>query len=167
VVERGLETLFAEVDVVLMTTHIDAAKAAILESSETSSVYIGSESLVYKKRGQWFAKYSTVIVLHRDSRHGCKIFYNSVDLPDYKNLKQRLMTEVSHAVEAATEIVDYLGNRSLSIHLDLNPDPRHKSNVAVKEALGWVQGALGITAEVKPNSWAASHCADHAVRHLK
>lgn len=145
---------------------IEQAKQAILDSSAQSSVYIGSDSIRFNRRGVWMAKYSTVIVVHKDSRHGCKIFHNNVDLPDYGNLKQRLLTEVSHAVDAATAIVDIIGDRHLEIHLDINPNPKHKSNVAIKEALGWVKGSLGIEARVKPYSWASSHCADHAVRNL-
>ena len=147
-------------------TWIEQAKAAIIESSDTSSVYIGADSKRYKKRGQWYAKYSTVIVVHKDSSHGCKIYHNSIDLPDYGNLKQRLLTEVQYAIAAAGEVIDVLGDRGLEIHLDINPNPNHKSSVAVKEALGWVKGSLGIDAMIKPHSWAASHCADHTVKHF-
>ncbi len=141
------------------------AKQAILTSSPQSSVYIGCDSIRYKKNGQWFAKYSTVIILHKDSRHGSKLFHESVDMPDYGNLKQRLLNEVSFAVTAATEIIDVLGDRHMEVHLDINPDPKHKSNVAVKEALGWVRGSLGIDAKIKPHGFAATHAADHVVRH--
>lgn len=145
---------------------IDDAKAAILESSQNSSVYIGADSIRHKKNGQWYAKYSTVIVVHMDSKRGCKLFHNSVDMPDYGNLRQRLLNEVMYAIEAATEIIDHLGDRHLEIHLDVNPDPKHKSSVAVKEALGYVKGTLGLDAKIKPASFAATHAADHAVRHL-
>ena len=141
----------------------DAIKA-IVESSLESSVYIGTDSIRYKKKGKWFAKYSTVVILHKDSKHGCTLFHNSVDLPDYGNIKQRLMAEVGYALEAATEIVEILNGRHMELHIDVNPNPIHKSNVAVKEALGWVKGTLGIEAKIKPEAWAATHAADHVVR---
>jgi len=144
----------------------EEAKKAILESSPQSSVYIGCDSIRHKKNGQWYAKYSTVIIVHMDSQKGCRLFHESIDMPDYGNLKQRLLTEVQFAVSAATEIIDVIGNRHFSVHLDINPNPKHKSNIAVKEALGWVRGSLGIEPQIKPNSWAATHAADHAVRHL-
>lgn len=144
----------------------EEAKAAILNSSPQSSVYVGCDSIRFKKNGQWFAKYSTVIILHMDSNKGCRLFHESIDLPDYGNLKQRLMTEVQYAVMAATEILDVLGDRHMELHIDVNPSPKHKSNVAVKDALGWVRGSLGIDAKIKPDSWASTHAADHAVRHL-
>ena len=74
--------------------------------------------------------------------------------------------EVQLAVAAATEVIDVLGDRHMEVHLDINPDPKHKSNVAVKEALGWVKGSLNLDAKIKPASFAATHAADHAVRHL-
>ena len=144
----------------------DDAKKAILESSPQSSVYVGCDSIRYKKNGDWYAKYSTVIIVHMDSKKGCRLFHDSIDMRDFGNLKQRLLTEVQLAVDAATEIVEVIGDRHLELHIDINPDPRHKSNVAVKEALGWVRGSLGFDAKIKPHSFAATHAADHAVRHL-
>lgn len=143
----------------------EEAKTAIVQSSKESSVYIGCDSIRFKKNGQWWAKYSTVIIVHKDSKHGCQIYHQTEDMPDYGNLKQRLLTEVQYAVSAALEVMDVIGDRRLEIHLDVNPNPKHKSNVAVKEALGWVRGSLGIDAQIKPYSWAATHAADHVVRH--
>jgi predicted RNase H-related nuclease YkuK (DUF458 family) len=145
---------------------IEEAKQAILDSSPESSVYIGCDSIRFRKNKQWYAKYSTVVIVHMDSKKGCRLFHESVDMPDYGNLKQRLLTEVQYAVATATEIIEVLGNRHMEIHLDINPDPKHKSNVAVKEALGWVKGSLNMDAKIKPASFAATHAADHAVRHL-
>lgn len=144
----------------------DDAKKAILDSSPSSSVYIGADSIRFKKKnGDWYAKYSTVIILHMDSKHGAKIFHKSVEMRDYGNLRQRLITEAGFAIEAASEIVDVVGNRHLEIHLDINPNPKHKSNIAVKEALGYVKGTTGLDAVIKPHSFAATHAADHVVRH--
>ena len=137
---------------------------AIQNSSENSSIYVGADSIRFKKNDIWFAKYTTVIIVHLDSKHGAKVFHQTSVMPDYGNLRQRLMTEVQHAIEAASSIVDYIGKRSLAIHLDINSDPKHKSNIVVTEALGWVKGSLNIEAEIKPNSWAATHCADHFVK---
>lgn len=139
------------------------AVQAVKQSTPESRVYIGCDSICFKKNKQWFAKYTTVVVVHMDSRRGCKIFYNNITLPDYRNLKARLMTEAQHALEAADVITDVLGDRPLEVHLDLNNDPKHKSNIAVAEAVGWVRG-MGFTPVIKPMSWAATHAADHCVR---
>lgn len=145
---------------------IEEAKQAILDSSKESSVYIGCDSIRFKKDKMWYAKYSTVVIVHMDSKRGCKLFHESIDMPDFGNLKQRLLNEVQFAVNTATEVIEVLGDRHMEIHLDINPNPKHKSSVAVKEALGWVKGSLGLDAKIKPSSFAATHAADHAVRHL-
>lgn len=140
------------------------ARKAIIDSAPDSSVYVGCDSIRFKKNGIWHARYSTVIIVHMNSSRGCKLFYDSEILPDYGNLKQRLMTEVMFATNACFEILDIIGDRYLEVHLDLNASPNHKSNIAVKEALGYVRGQVGITPVIKPHAFAATHAADHAVR---
>lgn len=139
------------------------ARKAIMESSQESSIYVGSDSVRFKKKGRWYAKYSTCIVLHIDSKKGCKIFTRSVDMEDYGNIKQRLLTEVQFVVEAATEILDVIGDRHLEIHIDVNPNPRHKSHVAVKEAISYARSVTD-NVKIKPHAFAASYAADHMVR---
>lgn len=146
---------------------IDEAREAIRASSQESSVYIGCDSKRFKKAGLWYARYCTVIIVHRDSSKGCQLFNNSVVMQDWspdKSPKQRLLNEVMFAVNAAVEVIEDIGDRHYEVHLDLNPNKRHRSNVAVKEALGYVQGNLGIEAKIKPHAFAAMHAADHLVR---
>lgn len=144
----------------------DEAREAILNSSPESAVYIGADSIRHKRKdGRWWARYSVVVLVHMNSKNGCKMFHETYEEPDYGGMKQRLLNEVNYAIMCATELLDAIGDRPYSIHLDLNSNPNHKSNVAVKEALGWVKGALGIDAVIKPNAFAATHAADHAVRH--
>lgn len=147
---------------------LEEAKKEIENSSPQSSIYVGCDSICFKdKKGIWQARYSTVIVIHKDSRHGCTIKHNNVIMRDFGNIRERLMNEVGFAIEAANEILESVGNRFLSIHLDLNPDPRHKSNVVIKEAVGYVKGMFpNIDVQVKPNGWCASAAADHSVRNF-
>lgn len=150
------------------TPWVTKAREAIRASSQESSIYVGCDSVRYKgKHGGWMAKYSTVIVIHKDSRHGCVVHHGSVELPDYgektQGLRQRLMNEVGFAISTVLEILEDVGERHLEIHLDINSSDIHKSNMAAKEALGYVKGTLGFDAHIKPLSWAATHAADHAV----
>lgn len=137
------------------------AKEAIRKSSKDSAVYIGCDSLILAN-GK--VDYSTVIVLHMNSKNGCRVFHNSVKQRDYGNMRARLMTEVQYALAAFHEIEEALGERKLEIHLDINPDPRYASNCVTAEAIGWVR-SLGLVAKVKPESFAATSAADHFVRH--
>lgn len=148
-----------------MTNWIEEAKEAIRNSSMESSIYVGTDSDKYKKNGLWYIKYSTVIIIHKESKHGANIFHNTVVERDYSgSLKQKLMAEVQYAINTALELTDVIEERHWEIHLDLNGNPKHKSNIAVKEALGYVKGTFGFDAKIKPDSWAASHCSDHIVR---
>ena len=142
---------------------IEDAKEAIKNSSQESSIYVGCDSIRYKKNGVWWASYCIVIILHKDSKHGCKLFQNTVKYKDFGNMKQRLMFEAQLAIETTLEIIDVVGDRHIEIHMDINPDPRHKSSVAVKEALSWAM-SFGVIAKIKPEAFAATHAADHLVR---
>lgn len=141
------------------------AREEISRSSKESAIYIGCDSQVYYKSGIRYADYSTVVVLHVDSKHGCKLFHNSVRIKDFSNMRARLLTEVQYALEAFYAIEDVIKERKLEIHLDVNPDLRYASSSVTSEALGWVRG-LGLTAKIKPESFAASRAADHCVRNL-
>ena len=147
-----------------MKKMIEEARKAIQESSPTSSVYIGCDSIRYRSAKGFTARYSTVIVLHKDSKHGCKLFHTTVTIDDYGSLKQRLLNEVMYAIQAATEIIDIVGDRHMEIHLDINTNTKHKSSVAVKEALGYVRGSLNMEPKMKPHSFAATHAADYLTK---
>lgn len=151
-------------------TAIQNAVKAIEASSARSAVYIGCDSIVKKRkdpktrRTVATAKYTTVIVLHIDGCHGGKIFHFSEIRPDYGDIFTRMMTECEIALEAFKPISDVIGDRVLEIHLDINKDKIHKSNVAAQAAIGWVRGQTGIEPKIKPDGWAATHAADHMVR---
>lgn len=142
------------------------AREYIKNSSKQSAVYIGCDSIRYKRDGLWYARYATVIVIHINSKNGGKIFHHSVAMRDYGVLRTRLLAEVGMAIEAFDAISDVIDGRHIEIHLDINPSEKHASHVAVKEALGWVRG-LGLDAKIKPSSWCATNAADHAVRHIR
>lgn len=164
---------------------IEEAIPAIRESALDSSVYIGCDSIRFKDKGEWWICYSTVVVLHRNSKHGGAIFSENKYEKQYSGpsrekptngLHQRLMTEVTHALDVYDRISEVIGNRNFEIHLDINSNELHASNQVVKMALGWVKsypspandgGLVGDRAKIKPYAWCASHAADHVVRKPK
>ena len=129
---------------------------AIQESSMATKVYVGADSKRVKKK----VVYVTVVVLHYDGNKGGKIFKEISVEPWYGNIKGRLMNEVYKAIGVAYQLTDHLQGRPFEIHLDLNPDPKHKSNVAVKEAVGYVLGTFGFKPKLKPEAWCGSAVAD-------
>lgn len=142
----------------------DAAREIIKYSSPESSVYIGCDSKVFKANNRWFAKYTTVIVIHRDSKHGAQVFHYSETQPDFKNIVTRMVTEAQYAIDVFEAIADVLDGRHCEIHLDINADPKHKSNDAAQQAMGYVLGVTGLKPKIKPEAFAASYAADHCVR---
>ena len=142
----------------------DLARQIIRTSSQDSSVYIGCDSKVFKANDRWFARYTTVIVVHKDSKHGAQVFHYSETLPDFRNITARMTTEASHAIKVFDAIADIIGDRHVEIHLDINASPAHKSNAAASQAIGYVLGSTGIKPKIKPDAFAASYAADHCVR---
>lgn len=146
------------------------AREAIADSSAESSVYIGCDSVRYKKNGKWFARYATVVVLHKDSKHGSLLFHTLETLPDFGNkiegLIPRLTNEVAFAESAFSSVKDVIGDRNCEIHLDINTDEKHASQKAAAMASGYILGSTGIEPKLKPNGWCATHAADHAARNM-
>lgn len=142
---------------------IETLKEAIEASSPTTKVYVGCDS---KRYSDGRVKYATVVVLHIDGNHGCKMFSfidNEIDYGKVTAPRMRLVNEAYKAVDIASQLVDSIGDRHFELHLDLNTDPKYKSNSAVKEALGYVLGVLGFEAKLKPHAWCASIGADKIV----
>lgn len=141
----------------------DELRTYILESSLTSSVYIGGDSKTFKRDGVRQCAYCISVIVHRDSKHGGVGFHQILIEPDYGDIaspRARLMNEVYKVVEVATKIVDCVGERKFEIHLDVSEDPQYKSYSALKEAKGVIRGIFGFDATTKPAAWAASCVSD-------
>jgi predicted RNase H-related nuclease YkuK (DUF458 family) len=142
-----------------MGTDIEELKKEIQASSLRTKVYVGCDS--QRRKGD--VKYVTVVILHIDGNKGGKLFSFIDKEKDYSNPlnpKYRLIQEAYKAVGIAEQIIEAVGPRDFEIHLDLNSNPEHKSHLAVKEAIGYVLGVLGLKAKIKPHAWVASCCAD-------
>ena len=150
-----------------MTQHfqpISEAAEAIRQSSPESRVYIGCDSKRYRKGDTWFARYTTVVILHVDGCKGARVFHETETQRDFGNIHQRMLMEANQAVQCGLKLRDAIGDRVFEIHLDINGDDKYPSHVALKAARGLVLGSLGIEPLCKPNSPAATHGADHVVK---
>ncbi|THH42102.1 ribonuclease H-like YkuK family protein [Neolewinella litorea] len=119
-------------------------------------VCIGTDSQV---RGQNI-EFATVIVFLREKRGGFMFIAN------YKSkmgigLRERMILEVGRSVEIAYALCGILDkyNVELEVHADINTDPHFQSNVALKEAMGYILG-MGFVFKAKPDAFASSACAD-------
>jgi predicted RNase H-related nuclease YkuK (DUF458 family) len=130
-----------------------------------AELHIGCDSQQVEK----LTEYVTVVVIHRLGKGG-RVFYSREKVPRIRELRERLWKEVWRSTELAMELTstpdigDVEPIAVCAIHIDANVDPKHKSSKYVEELVGLVMGQ-GFHAMVKPEAWAASHAADHVVKH--
>lgn len=122
-------------------------------------VCIGSDSQV--KSG--VVEFATVIVFLREKKGGF-MFINNSKTEKPMGLRERMIAEVAKSIEIAYELCDLLDahNVELEVHADINTDPHFQSNVALKEAMGYILG-MGFVFKAKPDAFASSSCADKMV----
>jgi len=140
----------------------------ISDMPANSSIYIGSDSVRFKKKGQWYARYTVTFIVHLASKHGGKIFHTTSIERDYDPKKEkprmRLMNEVFKCVAVYMEFAELLEDLPVEIHIDVNSNPDHNSNIVLHEALGYIKGMTGLDGIPKPDAWAASHASDRGAR---
>lgn len=119
-------------------------------------VCIGTDSQVRGKN----IGFATVVVFLREGKGGF-MFINSEVTQQEMSIRERMIREVSKSVTFAYELSEVWDkhNIALEIHADINTDASFKSNVALKEAMGYIKG-MGYEFKAKPNAFASSSCAD-------
>ncbi len=127
-----------------------------LDAGYELTVCIGTDSQV---RGKDIG-FATVIVFLRKGKGGFMFINASVESRTM-SIRERMINEVSRSVTLAYElsVVWEEFDIPLEIHADINTDASFKSNVALKEAMGYIKG-MGYEFKAKPNAFASSSCAD-------
>lgn len=141
---------------------LEAVEKTLIREKEAGyrlKVCIGSDSQV---RGG-VIQFATVIVFLREKKGGF-MFISSDRMTKRMSLKERMITEVAKSVEIAYALCDLLDkyNVGLEVHADINTDPNFQSNIALKEAMGYILG-MGFEFKAKPDAFASSACADKVV----
>lgn len=140
----------------------EAVEAAIVRETDLGhklKVCIGSDSQV---RGG-VIEFATVIVFLREKKGGFMFISNS-KTSQKMSIRERMISEVARSVEVAYSLCDLLDayNVELEVHADINTDPHFQSNLALKEAMGYILG-MGFVFKAKPDAFASSSCADKVV----
>ena len=147
---------------------LEEVKTFIDNEGPKSKVYLGCDSVSYKKHGKWWADFYLVIVVHKNGCNGCRIFGEVVTEPDYNTNKKkptyRLMMEAYKVSDLYLKLADVLKKRPVEVHLDLNPDKKYASSLVIEQAIGYIKGTCNIVPLVKPDAWAATHAADRLLR---
>lgn len=81
-----------------------------------------------------------------------------------ESLQYKLFTEVSFSLEIARVLCDYgISADTIEVHVDANTNMKWESATFSQRLAGMVV-ANGYKPVLKPDAWAASHLADHAVK---
>jgi len=129
------------------------------EAGHRLKVCIGTDSQVKGK----VVEFATVIVFLREKRGGF-MFISNYKFEKTMSIKERMILEVSQSVQVAYSLCDLLDlyQVELEVHADINTDPNFQSNVALREAMGYILG-MGFVFKAKPYAFASSSCADKMV----
>ncbi len=127
-----------------------------IEAGNRLKVCIGTDSAV-RSDGVEFA---TVIVFLREKKGGF-MFIRSLQEKRIMGLRERMILEVAQSVEIAYELCPLLDTHhiELEVHADINTDPHFESNIALREAMGYIK-SMGFIFRAKPDAFASSSCAD-------
>jgi predicted RNase H-related nuclease YkuK (DUF458 family) len=106
--------------------------------------------------------YAIVIGLYKPGK-GAHVLYSRFTTQREKDNVGRLLNEVWFSVEVAEAIKNDLGIKATWIDIDLNPDPKYRSNAALASAVGVVTG-MGYNVRHKGNSPVMTYAADHLVK---
>ena len=122
-------------------------------------VCIGTDSQV---KGQE-TEYATVIVFLREG-HGGFMFIHNERTRQQVSIKERMLLEVAKSIEIAYDLCNLFNvyNVDMEVHADINTNPNFKSNVALREAMGYILG-MGFAFKAKPEAFASSSCANKIV----
>lgn len=151
--EKTFRTLSTNVTVEL----VDYVKKYI-DSHPNTEVLIGCDSQNRKKE----TIYAVVIGLYKPGK-GAHVLYSRFNTPREKENVNRLLNEVWFSVEVAESLKNNIGVKATWIDIDLNPDPKYRSNQALASAVGIVTG-MGYNVRHKGHSPVMTYAADHLVK---
>jgi predicted RNase H-related nuclease YkuK (DUF458 family) len=123
-----------------------------------TEILIGCDSQNRKRE----TYYAIVIGLYKPGK-GAHVLYSRFTSPREKENVNRLLNEVWFSVEVAEKLRTELNVIPTWIDIDLNPDPKYKSNVALASAVGVVTG-MGYKVRHKGHSPVMTYAADHLVK---
>jgi predicted RNase H-related nuclease YkuK (DUF458 family) len=123
-----------------------------LANNSDTTIYVGCDS-----QNERYTTYAVVIVLHNSGKGGHVLYAKDIvnRIPDRFT---RLWNEVEYSLQTAM-ILSENGIEPNYIDLDLNPDPKYKSNQVLRAALGYIE-SMGYTPRCKPEAMVASYVAD-------
>jgi len=122
-------------------------------------ILIGTDSQSYSNVETVFG---VAIALYTTGK-GAHVLCTREVVPIERNLSTRLLKEVWKSIEIAEYLKDNGLPKPKWIDIDLNPDPRYKSNSVLRQAVGMVEG-MGYKVRYKQLGAMSTYAANHLVR---
>lgn len=130
-----------------------------LEEKSNVEILIGSDSQSYKNLK---TVYGIVIALYCKGKGAHVICTKDVTKIEH-NTSVRLLNEVWKSIEVAEFLKENGLPKPQWIDVDLNPDPKYKSNLVLRQAVGLVEG-MGYKVRYKQLGALSTYAANHLVR---
>ena len=128
---------------------------------EGFAVHIGTDA----QKATRHTNFVVVACLLSPLRRGHRVFYASFR-HGRMSIRQKLFQEAWLSTEFALklcEVGSVESHERIHVHIDVNPKAIHKSSQYLQQLAGMVAGQ-GFPVLYKPDAWAASRAADHAVK---
>ena len=124
-------------------------------------VHIGTDSQQAASK----TAFVTVISVLTPGKGG-RAFFTKEIVPRISSLRERLQKEAWMSLDTAMDMLaeGMVNQGDITIHVDANPNEAFKSSTYVKELTAMVV-SQGFSLKLKPDSWCATHVADHTVKH--
>jgi predicted RNase H-related nuclease YkuK (DUF458 family) len=130
-----------------------------LSNKNDVEILIGSDSQSYKNIK---TVYGIVIALYVKGK-GAHVICTRETEPIQHNTSVRLLNEVWKSIEVAEFLKENGLPKPQWIDIDLNPDPKYKSNSVLRQAVGLVEG-MGYKVRYKQLGAVSTYAANHLVR---
>ncbi len=130
-----------------------------ISKKENVEILIGSDSQCY---GHKKTIYGVVIALYTSGKGAHVLCTREVTAMEY-NTPKRLLNEVWKSIEIAEWLKENGLPKPTWIDIDLNSDPKYKSNSVLRQAVGLVEG-MGYKVRYKQLGALTTYAANHLVR---
>ena len=130
-----------------------------LSTRDNVEILIGSDSQCFSNRK---TIYGVVIALYTPGK-GAHVLCTRETLPMEYNTPTRLLNEVWKSIQVAEFLKESGLPKPTWIDIDLNPDPKFKSNSVLRQAVGLVEG-MGYKVRYKHVGAMMTYAANHLVR---
>ena len=131
----------------------------IISEHPDCKIYVGCDSQNVDKK----TVYATAVVF-RYGNNGAHVIYFKDDVKKINDLWTKLWGEVQRSIDVAGFLKFEGGIEVYRIDLDYNKSPKHKSNVVLKAATGYVE-SLGYEYASKPDMLISISVANKLCRH--